>query len=245
MPDATATIRPDEARHFGALAADWWDSKGASAMLHQLNPVRLRYIRDRIDMHFGSDPRERRPLAGRRVLDMGCGAGLLAEPLARLGGAVTGVDAAAENIAVASDHAARGGLAIDYRAGDVAAVAGENFDLITSLEVIEHVDRPADFLAGLAAVLAPGGLMIVSTPNRTPWSRLAMITIGEGFGKIPRGTHDWDSFIAPAELTAMIAASGLTVGEVQGFAYDPVRGSRLTESTSLDYFVTATRAETV
>ena len=237
-----ATIVPAEAAHFGKLAADWWDPKGSSAMLHRLNPVRLGYIRAQVDRHFGRDSTTRRPLAGKRALDMGCGAGLLCEPLARLGAAVTGVDAAPENIAAAQAHATTIGLAIDYRAGDTATVAGETFDLVTSLEVIEHVGDPAPFVAGLGQVLAAGGLMILSTPNRTPLSRLAMITLGEGLGQIPRGTHDWDKFIAPDELTALLGDAGLRVIDTTGFAYDPVRGGRLTENLSLDYFMTVVQA---
>lgn len=235
---SNATIAPAEATHFGKLAADWWDPKGASAMLHRLNPVRLGYIRAAIDRHFGTDETVRRPLAGKRALDMGCGAGLLCEPLARLGAAVTGVDAAPENVAAAQLHAASVGLSIDYRAGDTGVVAGERFDVVTSLEVIEHVSDPAAFVAGLAGALAEGGLMILSTPNRTPLSQLAMITVGEGLGHIPRGTHDWDKFIAPDELTALLADAGLKVIDTTGFAYDPVRGARLTDNLSLDYFVT-------
>ena len=240
MTDATTTtVSPAEAAHFGKLAADWWDPNGSSAMLHRLNPVRLGYIRERIDLHFGSDARDRRPLAGKRVLDMGCGAGLLCEPLARLGARVTGVDAAHENIAAARAHAASMGMTIDYRIGDPRAVVAERFDLICSLEVIEHVTDPAAFVRGLAAVLADGGLMVLSTPNRTSWSRLAMITVGEGLGQIPRGTHDWNKFIAPDELTAVLTDAGLHVVDTQGFGYDPLRGARLTESLDLDYFVTA------
>jgi 2-polyprenyl-6-hydroxyphenyl methylase/3-demethylubiquinone-9 3-methyltransferase len=237
-----ATIVPAEAAHFGKLAAEWWDPKGSSAMLHRLNPVRLGYIRAQVDRHFGNDGTARRPLAGKRALDMGCGAGLLCEPLARLGAAVTGVDAAPENIAAAQAHATTIGLAIDYRAGDTATVADETFDLVTSLEVIEHVGDPAAFIAGLGQVLAAGGLMIVSTPNRTPLSRLAMITLGEGLGHIPRGTHDWDKFIAPDELTALLGDAGLRVIDTTGFAYDPVRGGRLTDNLSLDYFMTVVAA---
>jgi len=237
-----ATIVPAEAAHFGKLAAEWWDPKGSSAMLHRLNPVRLGYIRAQVDRHFGSEETVRRPLQGKRALDMGCGAGLLCEPLARMGASVTGVDAAPENIAAAKAHAASVGLAIDYRAGDTATIGGETYDLVTSLEVIEHVGDPAAFVAGLAGALAEGGLMILSTPNRTPLSRLAMITVGEGLGQIPRGTHDWDKFIAPDELTALLADAGLRVIDTTGFAYDPVRGARLTDNLSLDYFVTAVAA---
>lgn len=239
-----STIAPSEAAHFDALAADWWNAKGASAMLHRMNPVRLAHIREAIDLHFGSDRRDRRPLAKRRALDMGCGAGLLCEPLARLGATVVGVDAAPANVAIAQQHAAAMSLAIDYRCGDVSAVVGETFDLVTSLEVIEHVDDPARFVRGLAAVLSDAGLLIVSTPNRTRWSRLAMVSIAEATGQIPRGTHDWDKFITPDELSTMLADAGLRVIDVQGFAYDPVRGARLTDDVSLDYFVTAVRAET-
>ena len=233
------TIDPRGAAHFGALADDWWNPGGTSAMLHQLNPVRLRYIRERIDVHFGTEATSRRPLAGKHVLDMGCGAGLLCEPLARLGAKVTGVDAAPENIAAAQAHAATMGLDIEYLQGDPDAVAGQAFDLVTSLEVIEHVDDPAAFVGGLAERLAPGGMMIVSTPNRTRRSRLAMITVGEATGMIPRGTHDWDRFLTPNELTALIEAAGLRVVDTIGFAYDPLRGARMTDDLKLDYFLTA------
>lgn len=235
-----STIDAQEAAHFGAMAADWWDPKGSSAMLHRLNPVRLSYLRAQVDAHWSVDPASRSPLAGRRALDLGCGAGLLAEPLARLGAAVTGVDAAPENIAVARAHAAGQGLAIDYRAGGIEAVAGERFDLVASMEVIEHVVDPAGFVAGLAAALAPGGLMILSTPNRTALSRLALITIGEGLGRIPRGTHDWAKFLTPPELTALIEQAGLTVRDVRGLAFAPTRGFLLSDDLAMDYLVTAT-----
>ena len=175
----SATIDPREAAHFGTMAADWWNPKGSSAPLHQLNPPRLRYIRDRVDTHWHGDGTTFTPLAGRTALDVGCGAGLLCEPLARLGAAVTGIDAAAENIAVAQAHAAQAGLAIDYRAVGVEAMTGR-FDLVTSLEVIEHVADPAGFVRGLAESLADGGLLVMSTPNRTPLSRLALIALAEG-----------------------------------------------------------------
>lgn len=235
------TISPDEARHFGAMAKDWWDPKGSSAMLHRLNPVRLRYIREQVDAHWGGRSTSFTPLAGRRALDVGCGAGLLAEPLARLGAAVTGVDAAAQTIAVARAHAEAAGLAIDYRTGGVEAVT-EVFDLVTCLEVIEHVADRAAFARGLAARVAPGGLLILSTPNRTPLSRLALITVGEGTRRIPRGTHDWSRFLTPDELTALLDAAGLTVTGTRGLVLSG-KGFALGESTALDYFVTAVRRD--
>jgi 2-polyprenyl-6-hydroxyphenyl methylase/3-demethylubiquinone-9 3-methyltransferase len=236
-----STIDPKEAAHFGAMAADWWDPKGSSAMLHKLNPVRLQYIRDAIDHHLRADERALRPLAGRRAADIGCGAGLLAEPLARLGAAVTGIDAAPENIAAARAHAMGQGLEIDYRVGGVEALDGR-YDLVTSLEVVEHVADPAAFVAGLAAAVAPGGLLILSTPNRTQWSKLVMIGIGETVGGIPRGTHDWDKFIPPDALGAMVRDSGLEVVDVTGIGFGLARGFHLTEDVSLNYLVTARRA---
>jgi 2-polyprenyl-6-hydroxyphenyl methylase/3-demethylubiquinone-9 3-methyltransferase len=236
-----ASIDPAEAAHFGKLAKDWWDSKGSSAMLHRLNPPRLRYIRDQIDRHWQGDGIGFTPLAGKRALDIGCGAGLLCEPLARLGAAVTGIDAAAENIGVARVHAVQSGLAIDYRAGGAEALAGETFDLVTGMEVIEHVTDPAAFVAGLAGALTASGLMILSTPNRTALSRLAMITVGEGTGLIPRGTHDWEKFLTPDELIALIEGVGLRVIDVAGLGFSPGKGFKIGEDTRLDYFVTASR----
>lgn len=240
MTTATGTIDPAEAEHFGRLAADWWDPKGSSAMLHKLNPVRLAYLRDRIDQHWGFDECNLRPLEGRRAADVGCGAGLLAEPLARLGAEVTGVDAAPENIAAAREHALRQGLAIDYRVGSVEALEGQ-YDLVTSLEVIEHVAAPRDFIRGLAGALKEDGLLILSTPNRTSLSRLMMIVLGEGSGRIPKGTHDWEKFLCPEELCALLRDAGLEVEDVTGLAWTPTRGFHLSDNKSLDYFVTAKR----
>ncbi len=218
-------------------------------MLHRLNPVRLRYLRERIDRHWGTSPSLRRPLAGRSALDVGCGAGLLSEPLARLGASVTGLDAAPENIAAARLHAERHGLTIDYRAGGIESLFADpavprderRFDLVISLEVIEHVADPAGFVRGLATALAPGGLMILSTPNRTPLSRLALITVGEGLAGIPRGTHDWSKFITPDELGALVEQAGLAVADVTGLAFSPTRGFVLSSATTLDYLLTAAR----
>lgn len=228
-----------EAEHFGRMAADWWDPRGSSAMLHRLNPVRLRYIRDAADRHWGAPTTGFTPLAGRTALDVGCGAGLLAEPLARMGAAVTGVDAAAENVAAASAHAEAGGLTIDYRAGGIEAVAGERFDLVTCLEVIEHVAGAPAFVRGLAAAIAPGGLLILSTPNRTAVSRLLLTGAAEATGLIPRGTHDWAKFLTPPELTLMLESEGLRVTDVTGIALSPAKGFALGGSTALNYILTA------
>ncbi|PCG13925.1 MULTISPECIES: bifunctional 2-polyprenyl-6-hydroxyphenol methylase/3-demethylubiquinol 3-O-methyltransferase UbiG [Sphingomonas] len=248
MTDASVTtattphpsIVAAEAAHFGKLAQEWWDPKGSSAMLHRLNPVRLRYLRGAIDRHWDLDDAGFTPLAGRRALDMGCGAGLLAEPLARMGAAVTAVDAAAESIAVARLHAEGRRLTVDYRVGGVEAVAGETFDLVTSMEVVEHVADPHAFVAALAASVAPGGLLVMSTPNRTWLSRFALVEAAERLGQVPRGTHDWDRFLAPDELTAMIADAGLEVIDVTGLTLG-TKGFTLGGSTTLDYFVTARR----
>lgn len=239
---ATGTVDPAEAAHFGGLAADWWNPKGSSAMLHRLNPVRLAYLRGRVDRHWGIDETELKPLRGRRALDVGCGAGLLAEPLARLGAEVVGLDAAAETVAAARAHAGAQGLAIDYRQGGVETLgADERFDLVVSMEVIEHVTDPATFVRGLAGALADGGLMILSTPNRTPLSQLALITIGEGLGQIPRGTHDWSRFLTPAELTALVEVEGLRVEEVKGLSFSPFAGFHLSDDVSMDYLMSVVR----
>jgi 2-polyprenyl-6-hydroxyphenyl methylase/3-demethylubiquinone-9 3-methyltransferase len=245
MSNATpipATIRPDEAAHFGRLADDWWDPAGSSAMLHRLNPVRLGFIRNAIDAHFGSDRRTMRPLAGRRALDVGCGAGLLTEPLARLGAEVTGVDAAEDNVRVAAAHAMAGGLAITYHCGDVAQLGLAGFDLVTSMEVVEHVaDKPA-FVAALAAALAPDGLMVLSTPNRTAASRVLLVEGAERLGMVPRGTHHWHDFVTPIELHDLLAGAGLAMGNPQGISWSPGAGLHLSDNLALNYIVTVTRA---
>jgi 2-polyprenyl-6-hydroxyphenyl methylase/3-demethylubiquinone-9 3-methyltransferase len=229
----SATIDPREAEHFGRMAADWWDPKGSSAMLHRMNPVRLAYIRDRLDQHWGLDECDLRPLKGRRAADVGCGAGLLAEPLARLGADVTAVDAAPENIAAARLHAEGQGLEIDYRVGGVETLQGP-YDLVTCLEVLEHVAEPRAFVAGLARILAEDGLLILSTPNRTAASRLLLVGLAEAFGRIPRGTHDWDRFLAPEETSALLRDAGLDIVDCTGMAWTPASGFHLSDDKSLD-----------
>jgi 2-polyprenyl-6-hydroxyphenyl methylase / 3-demethylubiquinone-9 3-methyltransferase len=241
MAKAT-TIDPQEAAHFGKLAADWWNPKGSSAMLHRLNPVRLRYVREAIDAHWGGDRGGFTPLTGKTALDVGCGAGLLTEPLARLGAQATGVDAAPENAGAATAHAALSGLDIRYVAGELELLEAATFDLVTAMEVVEHVTDPAAFVGALAARVAPGGLLVMSTPNRTALSRLAMVGVAEATGMIPRGTHDWDKFLTPEELTALVEAAGLRVTDVTGLGFSPISGFALGEDKRLNYLLTAVRA---
>ncbi|RYD61563.1 MAG: 3-demethylubiquinone-9 3-O-methyltransferase, partial [Sphingomonadales bacterium] len=178
----------------------------------------------------------------RTGVDVGCGAGLLTEPLARLGAAMTGVDAAPENVGAARTHAAAGGVDVNYVAGGIEDLAGRTFDLVVSMEVIEHVADPVAFVAGLAGALAEGGVMILSTPNRTPLSRLAMITLGEGMGAIPKGTHDWRRFLNPEELEELLGEAGMRVIDRSGLSFSPARGFVTSSNEALNYLVTAVRA---
>ena len=235
------SIAPDEIAQFASHAGDWWDPNGSERMLHKLNPVRLKYIRDQIDQHWQCDECSRRPLDGRTALDVGCGAGLLTEPLARLGARVSGIDASPELIAVAREHAAAIGLEIDYRVGDVQTLERE-FDLVTAMEVIEHVADPQLFVKALAKRLARDGLLVMSTPNATSWSRVMMITLGERLGRIPRGTHDFDKFIGPERMKALLADAGLKCLDVEGIAWSPTRGLHLSDDVRLNYLVSAVRA---
>lgn len=235
-----SSIVTREVERFAALAGDWWDPDGPSAMLHKLNPVRLAYIRDQVDQHWSLDEHGFKPLQGKAALDVGCGGGLLAEPLARLGAMVTGIDAAPELIEVARTHAEARGLEIDYRAATLEQVEGQ-FDLVTAMEVIEHVAEPRAFVEAIARRLAPGGLAILSTPNATSWSRLMMITLGEGLGQIPHGTHDFDKFIAPDRMKRLLRDAGLSCIDVEGIAWSPTRGLHLSDDVRLNYLVTALR----
>jgi 2-polyprenyl-6-hydroxyphenyl methylase/3-demethylubiquinone-9 3-methyltransferase len=235
------TIIDEETRRFGALATDWWDPNGASAMLHKLNPVRLKYIRDQIDQHWQRDECSRVPLDGKTALDVGCGAGLLTEPLARLGAFVTGLDASPELIEAARQHAQRGGFDIDYRSGELAQLTGQ-FDLITCMEVIEHVADPSAFIAMLAGRLASDGLLILSTPNATAWSRLLIVTLAEASGQIPKGTHDYDKFITPERMKTLLAEAHLKCIDTQGIAWSLTRGLHLSDDVRLNYLVSAVEA---
>lgn len=208
-------------------------------MLHRLNPVRLAFLREAIDLHWAGDIESAHPLAGKRALDVGCGAGLLAEPLARLGAEVTGVDAAPQNIPAARAHAAGGGLAIRYLSGELREHDLGKFDLVTAMEVLEHVGDKEVFLGLLEQHLDDDGLLVLSTPNRTPQSRLLMVGAAERLGFIPRGTHDWDDFVTPDELADLLAGAGLIMGEPRGIAWRPGKGLHLSDDLSLNYIVTA------
>ncbi len=229
----SASVDPDELAKFAALAGEWWDPAGKFAPLHRLNPARLTFIRDRIAAHAGRDPLAERPLAGLRVLDIGCGGGLLCEPMARLGAAVTGIDAAEQNVAVAAEHAAEAGLDIDYRhstaeelAAEILSGSGAGFDLVLNMEVVEHVADVAAFLQASAALVAANGAMALATLNRTPKS-FALAIVGAEYllRWLPRGTHDWRRFLRPSELVATLRAAGLETRELTGVAYDPLTGA--------------------
>lgn len=234
----SATIRPEEAEHFGKLAKEWWDPKGSSAMLHKLNPVRLGYIREAVDMHWAGDVESVKPLAGKTALDVGCGAGLLCEPLARMGAEVTGVDAAPENTQVAALHADGAGLDIRYVPGELGTLGLGQFDLVTCMEVIEHVADKSAFLKQLAAHLAPGGLMVLSTPNRTLKSRALLVEAAEAVGAVPKGTHHWEDFVTPEELQDLLGEAGLEAVRMKGIAFSPLRGLQISEDMSLNYILT-------
>ncbi len=210
-------------------------------MLHKLNPVRLGFIRAAINKHFGCDATERTPLSSKTALDVGCGAGLLCEPLARMGAAVTGVDAAEKNVSVARDHAKQSGLEIDYRAGELSVQKLGKFDLVTSMEVLEHVTDPGAFISGLAQHLKPDGLLIMSTPNRTIASKLLLVEGAERFGQVPRGTHDWNKFLTPEEISALLADAGLEIVEQRGLFFSPLKGLHVSDNESLNYIFSARR----
>jgi 2-polyprenyl-6-hydroxyphenyl methylase / 3-demethylubiquinone-9 3-methyltransferase len=237
------TVDPAESAKFNALAAGWWDPKGASAPLHAMNPARLAVIRDQLCSHFGREAQSLRSLAGLDVLDLGCGAGLVAEPLARLGAAVTAIDAAADAIAVATAHAAQSGLMIGYRcAAPEALVAdGRTFDAVVSLEVVEHVADVPAYLAAIRALLRPGGMAILSTLNRTPQSWLTAIVGAEYVARLlPRGTHDWQKFLTPAELAVAMRAAGLEPGAPTGLGFDPLKGAwHVSSRTDVNYMLAA------
>ena len=244
----TPSIDPDEVAKFSAMAADWWDPTGKFRPLHRFNPVRLRFIRETAERHFGIAAGKVKPLEGLRLLDIGCGGGLVCEPMARLGAAVTGVDASEANIKTALTHAGEQGLEIDYRAGTAEGLIDANeapFDMVLNLEVVEHVADPAQFLKDTASLVRPGGLMIVATLNKTA-KALATAVIGAEYvlGWLPRGTHDWSKFLPPEDVRSALADAGMEPAAATGVSYAPLTGAwRLSTDTSVNYMIVATRPD--
>ncbi len=222
---AATTIDPDDIARFSKIAAEWWSPTGKFKPLHRLNPVRIKYIRDTLCQVFGRDTQDVRPLDGLRLVDIGCGGGLLAEPMARLGADVVGIDAADRNIKTASVHAREVGIAIDYRATSAEALAAteERFDVVLAMEIVEHVADVPLFLNSLATLLKPGGVLFMATLNRTAKS-FAMAIIGAEYVLrwLPRGTHDWRQFPKPSELANGLRQAGVSVQDVTGVTYNPL-----------------------
>ena len=246
--ESVSSIDPEEVARFSAMAAEWWDPAGKFRPLHKFNPVRLGYIRERTVAHFGLDPASIRPFEGLRFLDIGCGGGLLSEPMARLGAQMVSADASEKNIATARVHAAEQGLDIDYRCttAEALAAAGETFDVILNMEVIEHVADPMRFLADCATMLKPGGLMFIATLNRTMKAH-AFAIIGAEYvlGWLPRGTHDWSKFVTPEEVRSALRAAGMQPEPATGVSYKPLSGSWvLSNDTAVNFMVVSKRPAT-
>jgi len=240
-----STVNSAEIAKFAAMADAWWDPDGDFRPLHKFNPVRLAYIRDWALRHFERSDNERRPLAGLKLLDIGCGGGLLTEPLTRLGATVTGIDAGAKNIAVAKLHAERAGLDIDYRetTSEALAVEGARFDIVLNMEVVEHVDNVPLYMKSCAELVAPGGLLFSATINRT-LRALALAKFGAEYVLrwLPRGTHDWNKFLTPDELKALITRNSLKIVEETGVVFHPLADEwRKSPDTGVNYMVLAER----
>lgn len=239
----TASINPQEIARFNALAATWWDPEGPMWPLHRLNAARVPFILETLRAHMAVDAAAARPLEGLRVLDIGCGAGLLSESMAGLGATVTAVDPAEQNIRIARDHARREGLDIDYRVGTVDALEGLQFDVVLNMEVVEHVEHLPLFMAQCCALTAPGGMQFVATINRNPLSWLVAIVGAEYVLRwLPRGTHQWRKFVTPAEATAMLAEGGLSVVEQRGVVVNPlVRAIKTSGFMGVNYMLAGVR----
>lgn len=240
------TINPEEVAKFTAMAEQWWDPKGKFKPLHKFNPVRLSYIRDKVITHFGRDGTKRRPLEGLRLLDIGCGGGLLCEPMTRLGATVVGADAAERNIHIARLHAEQSGLEIDYRAtsAETLAAAGEKFDIVLNMEVVEHVDNVPLYMKSVADLVAPGGLLFTATINRTLRAyAFAIVGAEQVLRWLPKGTHDYAKFLTPEEISALVSRNGLSVTEKTGVVFHPLADEwRLSRDTGINYMVLAEKA---
>jgi 2-polyprenyl-6-hydroxyphenyl methylase/3-demethylubiquinone-9 3-methyltransferase len=239
------SVDPAEVAKFSAIAAEWWDPTGKFAPLHKFNPVRLSFLKGEAAAHFGRDARSLRPFEGLTLLDIGCGGGLLSEPMARLGFAVTGADASERNIGTAKAHAAQSGLDIDYRVvtAEELAAEGRSYDVVLNMEVVEHVADVQAYLAACARLVRPGGITVVATMNKTLKS-LTLAKIGAEYvlGWLPRGTHDWNRFIPPAELRAMLENSGLTSLKTQGVSFNLLAWDWfLSSDVDVNYMITAKR----
>lgn len=242
---ASPTLDPAEVERFRRMAAEWWDSKGKFRPLHQIGPVRLGFIRDELIRHFKLEAGGLKPFANLSIVDIGCGGGLISEPLTRLGAKVTGIDPATRNIEIAKLHAEPQGLIIDYRPLTVEELAaeGKQFDAAVCLEVIEHVPDPAAFIKECARLVRPGGMVILSTLNRT-LKAYALAILGAEYilGWLPRGTHQWDRFITPEELAAHITSAGLAPPRLMGFAYNPLSDRwSLDADTGVNYLASSVK----
>ncbi|MGJ8572535.1 MAG: bifunctional 2-polyprenyl-6-hydroxyphenol methylase/3-demethylubiquinol 3-O-methyltransferase UbiG [Hoeflea sp.] len=245
---AKTTIDQDEVARFSAMAAEWWSPTGKFRPLHKFNPVRLSYIRDHVAAHFGSDPRGDKPLAGLRVLDIGCGGGLLSEPMARMGAEVLGADASRTNIEVATIHAEQSGVNVRYEAitSEELAARGERFDIVLNMEVVEHVSDVDLFLTSCAEMVKPGGLMFVATINRTMKARaLAIIGAEYVLRWLPRGTHQYEKLVRPEEIETPLNASGMNVVDRTGVFYNPLQDQwNLSRDMDVNYMMLLERPKT-
>ncbi|MCI2394648.1 bifunctional 2-polyprenyl-6-hydroxyphenol methylase/3-demethylubiquinol 3-O-methyltransferase UbiG [Aliiroseovarius sediminis] len=244
--DSQTTVDPAEVAKFEAMAAEWWDPTGKFKPLHMMNPVRLDYVTNQIAAEFGRDLVDNTPFKGLRLLDIGCGGGLLSEPMARLGAEVVGADAAPRNIPVAQLHAEQMGLDIDYRhtTAEALAAAGEQFDVVLNMEVVEHVADPQAYLIACQKLLKPGGLMVTSTLNRNPKSFMMAIVGAEHVMRwLPKGTHEWSKFITPDELSDLITKADLTEVDRKGMVFNPLGWSWSTSDRdlSVNYAMTSVK----
>jgi 2-polyprenyl-6-hydroxyphenyl methylase/3-demethylubiquinone-9 3-methyltransferase len=238
-----SSVDPLEVEKFSRMAAEWWDPAGKFAPLHKFNPVRLKFIRDTALMHFGRDAKSLKPFAGMSLLDIGCGGGLLSEPMSKMGFAVTGVDPSEKNIGTAKAHAAQSGVMVDYLAADAESLAAENrkFDIVLNMEVVEHVADLKGYLTATAALVKPGGLMFVATINKT-LKALALAKVAAEYilGWLPPGTHDWTKFIEPSKLQPMLEEAGLNILKTQGITFDLLAWDwRLSKDTDVNYLIVA------